>query len=196
MDNILYLDDYINLYNKNSHKLIVTKPYKKTLKNGFIIDKEKFIEKFNMILENHKLKNNFFSENIIVVINNMYNSQSKFLIKEVMEDLNYKKVTFINESNFLKINKNVIYINCNYEYFYFLYTGFEGNIQCNLYKNDLVNKNLIKYIIKLINKPNIILYGKNYKEIKNILEKSKIDYYIFEETENLIIKFLLNSKKM
>lgn len=196
MDNILYLDDYINLYNKNSHKLIVTKPYKKTLESGFIIDKEKFIEKFNMILENHKLKNNFFSENIIVIINNMYNSQSKFLIKEVMEDLNYKKVTFINESNFLKINQNVIYINCNYEYFYFLYTGLEGNIQCNLYKNDLVNRNIIKYIIKLINKPKIILYGKNYKEIKNILEKSKIDYYIFEETENLIIKFLLNSKKM
>ena len=49
MDNIIYIDDYINLYNKKNHKLIITKPYNNTLRNGFIIDKDKFIKKMNKI---------------------------------------------------------------------------------------------------------------------------------------------------
>jgi len=195
-DNILYLDDYINFYNKKNNTLLIIKPYKNTLKNGIIIDREKFIMKMTKVLEKNRLNKNLFSEGVSVISNNLFNKESKLLIKQTMEELNYVKIDFIQETNFLKVNKDNIFINCNYEYFYILFNNSSGNVICNIYKNDAINKALIKSIIKLINKRNVILYGKNYKEIKNILEKNHIEYFRFEETDNLIIKFLLNSKKV
>ena len=50
MNNILYLDDYINIYNLKNNKLITIKPYKNTLENGLIIDKDKFNKKLKWII--------------------------------------------------------------------------------------------------------------------------------------------------
>jgi len=196
MDNIIYIDDYINLYNKKNHKLIITKPYNNTLRNGFIIDKDKFIKKMNKILESNNLKNTFMSENISIIINNLHSKQDKILLREVMEELDYKNIKFIQELEYLKVEGNTLYINCNKSYFYFIYTNYLGNIEINLYKNDNVNKGLIINIIKTLNKNTIILYGKNYLEMANILQKNCKDYYFYEEFDNLIIKLLLNSKKV
>lgn len=196
MENILYLDDYINLYNKKSHKLIIVKPYKNTLRNGFVIDREKFIKKFNKILDTHNLKRNFFNESLNVIINNLYSKEDKLFIKELLENLNYKNIAFVQELEYLEIDKNTLYINCNYTYFYFIYTDIIGNIEINLYKNNQINKELFCNILKLLNKNVVILYGKNYKEIENILKREKIDYYFYEEADNLIINFLLNDKFM
>jgi len=193
MDNILYLDDYINLYNKRTNKLIIVKPYKNTLRNGFIIDRKKFINKFNKIINENKLKGNFFYENIFIIINNLYSKEYKLFIKEIMESLNYKKIIYINELDYLRIDKKHIYINCNYNYFYFLYTNKIGNIQLNIYKNDEINKKIFNNILKILNKDNIILYGKNYKEFINMMNKN-INYYYFEKSENLIINLLIKSK--
>ncbi|MBE6156586.1 MAG: hypothetical protein E7161_02455 [Firmicutes bacterium] len=196
MDNIIYIDDYINLYNKKNHKLIIAKPYKNTLRNGFVIDKDKFIKKMNKLLENNNLKNSFFNENITIVINNLYKKQDKIFIKEIIEELDYKNIKLLNEIDYLKIDKKVLYINCNKSYFYFLYTNCFGDIETNLYKNDNVNKSLVINIIKHLQKEILVLYGKNYLEISNILQREKIDYYFFEDSENLIIQILLNSKKV
>jgi len=196
MDNILYLDDYINLYNKKSNKLIIIKPYKNTLRNGFVIDKEKFVKKLNSTLEKNNLKNVFIKEDIFIIINNLYSRQEKVFIKEVMEELEYKNINFIQEINYLKQDKKNVYINCNFKYFYLIYTNNLGNVEINLYKNDNINKCIIKNIIKLLNKEQVFLYGKNFKEIKSILEKEKINYYFFDEADNLLINFLLNDKKV
>lgn len=196
MDNILYLDDYINLYNKKNHSLLIIKPYKDTLRNGKIIDRNKFIKKFHKLMEEHNLGSTFFNENISIIINNLHTSEDRLLLKEVMDELNYKNIKFIQETDYIKVNKEITYINYNNSYFYLLYLNKFGNTEVNLYKKDFINNSLIISILKKLNTKNIILYGKNIKELENILKKEKIEYYIYEESDNLLIKILLHNKKV
>ena len=196
MDNILYLDDYINLYNKKNKQLLVIKPYKNTFKNGLIINRDKFIKKMNNIKEKYMLKEKLFDENIYVISNNLYNKEDKNLINSILEELNYKNIKFINELNYLKINKDIIYINFNYSYFYFLYTDFLGNTKISIYENNVFNKNIIVPIINEMKKKIVIIYGKNNKELINIIDKTNINYYVFESSDNLIINYMVNDKKM
>ena len=108
MENILYLDDYINLYNKKKDLLIKNIPYKGTLKYGKIIDHIKFIKKYNKILENNKLNKNILGSSILVIINDSYTKEDKRIIKEALENLNYKRVVFKKELEYFKIKKNSI----------------------------------------------------------------------------------------
>ena len=190
MNNILYIDDYINLYNKNRKEIIKCLPYKDTLKNGLIIDRKKFIKRFNKLLNDYKLKNKIFSDNVLVIINNLYNKDYKLYLKDILEELNYKNIKYISEIKYLNFNKKTIFINCNYTYFYITYINEFGNIEINLYKNDFINKEILLDILKLINKKTIILYGKNSQEIKNYLNKKNIDYFIYEDTDNLLINLV------
>lgn len=194
MENILYLDDYINFYNKKKKSLIIEKPYKNTLENGKIINNDKFLKSIKKILDKNKIHPGLINEELTIICTSLFNKVDKNNLKNIMENLNYKKINFISELDLLKVNKNKLVINCNYSYYYFYYTDEIGNISINLYKNDNLNKSILKNLVKSTNKKEVILYGKNYKEIKNILEDNKIDYYFYEGSENVLINILL--KKM
>lgn len=196
MSNILYLDDYINFYDKKTHQLIIAKPYKNTLRNGFIIDKEKFNKKFLQMLDSYNLKQTFFNESMTIIINNLYTKEDKNLVQEAMEILNYKNIKFVQEIKYLKIDKSLLYINCNATYYYLIYTNYLGNVEVNLYKNDKINKKYLINIVKDLKKEKIILYGKNYKEIVNLISKQDLNYYYYQESDNLMIHYLLNNKKV
>lgn len=196
MDNILYLDEYINLYNKKNNKLIVQKLYKNTLLNGLIIDKEKFILSYKKILTKNNYNNNFFCENILVITNNLYKNLNKQILKEILEVLGYKKIKFVNELDYLKLEKNKIFINYNFGYFYILYLNKYGNVELNLYKNDYLNKSMINELLKNFKNHKIFIYGKNYQEIENILKKKNLNYYFFEESDNLLINMLISNKNV
>ena len=188
---ILYLDDYINFYNKNTLEITKIISYKDTLRNGIIINKTKFIKKMIKELNKIGIKNSIFTSSIKVIINNYYTCEDKELIKLVMEELNYKKVEFIHENNYLELNKNNVYLNCNYSYFYILYVDSYGDTKINMYKNDILNKSIFINLIDYFNNKNIILYGKNIKEFISVLDKYNIEYYVYEEKDNLIMKKVL-----
>ena len=196
MDNILYLDDYINLYNKKNNMLLIIKPYKNTLRNGIIIDRNKFIKKIRKLIKEYNLDGTFFAENISIITSKLHTKEDKILLKEIMDELNYKIVNFVQETDYIKLNKETIYINYNKSYFYILYLNEFGNSEINLYKNDHINNKLISNILGELNSKNIILYGKNIKELENILKKEKIEYYFYEDSDNLLIKNLLHNKKV
>lgn len=190
---ILYLDDYINLYSKKHNKILMVRPYKNTLKNGHIINKEKFIKKLMKILNEYQINKNIFNNAINVIINNSYSLIDKEILKEILELLNYKKVNFIQEINYLNINKNKLYINFNNSYFYIYSINKIGNVMINMYDNNEINSGLIKKIIKLYNKEKIYIFGKNYLELIKILNKEKIDYYFFENSEFLFLEVMIKN---
>lgn len=196
MKNILYLDDYINLYSEKLDKIIVEKPYKHTLSNGRIINTEKFIKYFKIIKEKHKINNNIFSENIIVIINSKIYEDDKIKLKRILEELNYKNIRIINELEILKINKKQLFINYNYSYFYMYYIE-NNKVKINMYENNFINRQLLLEVIKLTNKNEILVTGKNSKELDNILKTSKYNYYYYEDYDNLFIKMynLMSSNK-
>ena len=82
MENILYLDDYINFWNKKLNKILVIKPYKNTLLNGHIIDRDKFIKRFNKIIIDNKLNKNIFNNTITIIINSSYTKEDKRIINK------------------------------------------------------------------------------------------------------------------
>lgn len=196
MDNILYLDDFINLYSKKLMKLIIIKPYKDTLNAGRIINKEKFIKSFEKLKEKFKLNNNLISESITVIITSHIKNIDKQLLIEILEDLNYKDIKFINELEIIKIKKNIMFINYNHSYFYIYGMDKSGKIVFNIYENNVINKKVLLDIIKLWNKKEVIFTGKNYKELLNILKISKFNYYYFEKNDNLPIYLYLKGKNV
>lgn len=196
MENILYLDDYINFYIKKLNKLEVIKPYKNTLDNGKIIDRNKFIKIFKKIKEIYKLNNFIFNEKIIIIINKTYNKEDKILLQQIMEELEYKNITFINELELIKIGKKSLFINFNYTYFYIYYMDEYGLINIINLKNNMIIKKVLNHIINLLNKNTIIITGKNYKELVNMLKKTKYNYLYYEENECLFINLFIKNKSV
>lgn len=187
---ILYIDDYINLYSKRLNKIITYKPYKKTTYKGKIVDKNKFIKIYKKLKIDNKLISNLFKDNIIIIINNTYTTEDKILLKDIFEELNYKNTYFIQEVYLLNINNDSLYIECNYNYINILFNNKNKTI-IRSYEWDNITKNIIINIIKIINKDNIYIFGKNVLELESIINNT-IDYYIFSNYDTLLIRLLLD----
>ena len=196
MENILYLDDYINFYHVKNKLLIVHKPYKHTLKYGKIIDHDKFIKKFTKIIGDNKLNKNFFNSSINVIINGTYNKEDKRIIKDVLENFNYQKINFIPEIKFLKLTKKAIIINANLDYTLIYYLDYKGNMQVITLDNNKFLNVFLKYILNQFKNKRIYLYGKNYLKIIDLLKECHQNYFYYEDSENLIINKIINDKFM
>ena len=161
MENILYLDDFINFYHSKNKLLIVHKPYKQTLKYGRIIDHDKFIKKFTKIISDNKLNKNIFNSSISVITNGTYTKEDKKIIKDVLENFNYQKINFIPEIKYLKLTKKTLIINANLDYVLIYYLDYKGNMQVIT----LDNNKFLEMFLKDIS------YGfRDEKDIKNIEE--------------------------
>ncbi len=178
MNNILYLDDYINLYNKKKNIIIKYKPYKDTLKYGKIINKKRFIKIYNKLLNEYKINNNLFNESIVIIINPFYSIDDKNNLKTIFSDLNYFRIKLINEKILFNIN-NDLYINSNDSYYYI----FNNSVKL-LYDNNEINNININNIINYIKNDSIIIFGKSINTFTHILD----NYYVFEDNEQLVIK--------
>ena len=62
-------------------------------------------------------------------------------------------------------------------------------------KNNMIIKKVLNHIINLLNKNTIIITGKNYKELVNMLKKTKYNYLYYEENECLFINLFIKNKR-
>jgi len=193
MENILYLDDYINFYDKKTKRIISFKPYKHTLKNGLIIDSKKFINSYKKMKSVNNIVDTLINEKIILIVNSNYHADDRNKIKDILEELNYKNVKIINEVDLLNLNKNNIFINYNNTYFNIYYINDLNKVDLITYKKNNVNNSLVINILEYLNKENIIIFGKNYKELINIFKDTNYNYYFYEYSENLFINLLLKN---
>ena len=77
MEDYLYLDDDINFYSNKYKKLLIIKPFKDTLKYGHIINRSKFIKKFNSELKKNKFGNSIFNKRLKIIINSTFTEEDK-----------------------------------------------------------------------------------------------------------------------
>ncbi len=192
--NILYLDDYINLYYYKNKEIISRVPYKGTLQYGLIINKKKFIKSFSKLLLEKNIKSSLIKETIMVIINRIWTTRDKELIKDILLLFNYKKVVFVNEISYLNINKKEVYINYNLGYFYLSYIDDYGEVITSVYDNSLVNKSIITCLLKKINKE-VMCYGNNTKELLEIINNINKEYYVYKDSSNFILKTIIYSKE-
>lgn len=185
--NLLYLSDYINYYSVKSQKYVKFVPYKNTLKNGLIIDANKFIKSFNRMLKEYNIKTGIVPENILIITPPNFYSINKYIYKNIFENLNYKGIRFKSEIDFYDIEKNNVMINYNKNYFY-LSKIIQGKIKSEIYPNNLTILNLL---IKENNSKNIFIHGLLDDDLKSILRKNSANYYTYEFQNNYFIEKLV-----
>ena len=190
MDNILYLDNFINLYNYKNNLVIKVKPSKGILKYGKVTDRDKFLKTYSKILLDNKLNNNLFPSNITVIINGLYNREDKKLLINILEELNYKNIKFIKETKYLKVKRSNIVINCNLDYLYMYYYDGYGNLQIFNIDYNSFSKSIIKELLKKNNHKVYYLFGKNYPEFISVLESLKVKYFYYEKGDNIILELI------
>lgn len=190
-ENILYLDDYINLYISKEQKIIVSKPYKKTIKNGKIVNAKKFISSIERIKKENKIKTSLFKETITIIVNSSYNKEDKNLLKKIMNELNYTEINFINELDLLKIKKDELYILYEYSYYRLYYLNDLKKIKMLEYERNEVNNELLDKIITMLKKDKIFISGKDTYKLVETMDK-ECNFFYYENFNNLFIRLLLN----
>lgn len=190
-ENILYLDDYINLYISKEQKIIVSKPYKKTIKNGKIVNAKKFISSIERIKKENKIKTSLFKETITIIVNSSYNKEDKNLLKKIMNELNYTEINFINELDLLKIKKDELYIFYEYSYYRLYYLNDLKKIKMLEYERNEVNNELLDKIITMLKKDKIFISGKDTYKLVETMDK-EYNFFYYEDFNNLFIRLLLN----
>lgn len=184
MYNILYLNDFINYFNYKTKKIIKFKPFADTIENGIIIDIKKFIKCFKKILRDNNIKPGLFYDKLIIIIPPNFSNASKYLYKEIFNNLNFKIIIFKNEISLYKIAKNNINININTNYFYYTKVV-NGKTKSYLY--NIQDLDLLDFSNP---KETYYIYGSNTNKLVELLEKNKLNYYLFENQENYFINKL------
>lgn len=188
MNNIVYLDDFINIYSKKNKRIIVEES-SDILKKGKIINTRKFIEKFETIKKSNKL-NTLVKDNIYIIINNSYDEAYLNSLKQIFENLNYNKINYIKEEDLLNVNNKNIFINTSLNYFELLYY-YGKELICDYFDLNDLNLKILITIINFLNLKEIYLFGKNKNIVKSELINNQIKYYEYSSSENLYIKICL-----
>lgn len=152
--NIVYLtDEVIYIKNNKLNEIIKSKIKKGIIKNGRVINKDKFINAFTKIINDNKINNNIFGSTIKIIVNSSYSSIDINNLKEIFTYLNYRKVLIDYESKYYKLKNNNVYLSIydNYVYLYYL-DEYKKVISILIPRNMFVSKEdfylYIKYRVK------------------------------------------------
>ncbi len=188
--NILYLTD-------NSIYYKTDKIIKYPINKGIVINsKIGNIKKFNKILEellkSNKLNNSILGNKIKVIINNTWTKADIELLKNILINLNYRKIDFEYDYKYYHLNNKNAYLNILDNYMLLTIINEYQKIKTILINNDLFDSidEKMDYIAKAIsNKELYILgYGEDLINIFNNFEdKYKNTTYMFTNNESYIL---------
>ena len=154
----------------------------KAVENNKVINSDLFIEKLSNIIDNLKINNSIFSDNINIIIDSTYNLEELKLINTIFKELSFNKITFTNILELLNITNQELCIELNHNNFkiYYLNNTYEGYIYFN--KPLPIIDTYLKYIIKNNNINNIYIFGESekiYRLISYIEKKYHIQTYYY-----------------
>ena len=141
-----------------------------SIKNYKIINKTLFIEKFQEILDERKINAKLLTDNINIIIEQIYNQEDIEKLKDIFKELSFNDINIITNINILNKRSKEIIINVN-----------EKNIKI-YYQNKVIDTNIhfakhleilylyLKEILSEYKVNNIKLYGQ-YEKINQLARK-------------------------
>ncbi len=166
VNNIVYLtDETIYFKNVKTNKIIKQKINKNIIINGKVANIDKFMNVFDKILKDNNINNNIFGDTIKIIVNPTYTNSDNYLIKNLLEKFNFRKVLIENEIKNYKLNKENCYLNINNEYILMTYINEYQKIENYIIPNNFFNdeKSLFDYIKQKIKNKVVYLIGTGEK---------------------------------
>lgn len=91
----------------------ITYDFCNSIKNYKIINKYIFIDKFQEILEARKINSKLLTDNINIIIEQIYNQEDITKLKEIFKELSFNDINIINNLSILGKKSKEIIINLN-----------------------------------------------------------------------------------
>ena len=189
MKNIMYLvDNYIYYYYKG--KLIKYSLDDNILKNGKIANIKRFIEQFKVMIRTNRINISLFGTSIKVIINPSYTNADIEVLKNILENLGFNKISIINETKLYKLNKHNAYLNYNNEYYILTFINIYDKKEFYLIEQNFFDKKELQKFTrcKLSNK-DLLVFGLN-KEIDEFVENYGDNAYHFNNDETYLIDLI------
>lgn len=193
INNTLYLtDDYIFLKNKKKNIFIKSNINKGIVECNRIYNIEKFIKCYEKILRENKLNNNLIGDTIKIIVSPNYYPSDIFVLKNIFEKFNYRKVIVENEIKTYKLNNNNCYLNIFDNYMFLTYIDEYQKIKSYVINNNyyLDIEFLIKSIKNKIKDKDILIFGHG-KLLQEIFSKFEDLYnnktYLYSNFDTFII---------
>lgn len=157
-----------------------------SIKDGFIVNREKFIFEFLREVKNNKIKGKLLGDKINIVKESFYSISDLYFLENLFLEMGFIKVKFLNIKEYFKEFFSYIEINDNYMVI---------NFDKGLYLNFTYYKNIEKIIeyFKDSLKKDVILFGTNEKITK--IRIRGLNIYYLDNKERYIIESLLKVKK-
>ena len=179
---VYFLDNNLILVN---NKKVINKKVK-SINKGYIINRDLFINEFLGIVKKEKIKIKLLNSRVIVIKNTYFREADIFFIENIMNEIGFLKVDFLDIRNFWEKDNVYVELNTNY-----MIINFDKGLYFDLdYFKDIPK--IITYFKETFNK-DIYLYGTN-KNIVNIRIKNKLIYY-FDNYDTFIVDNILKLEK-
>lgn len=153
------------------------------LQEGYIVNKEIFMQEFSKVIKRIKIKNKLFGDNITVINNGYFTVGDLFFIENIFSELGFIKIYFKSIRDLLD-RDNVTYVEINNNYIV-LYLDKVIYLSIKYFKD--IPK-ILNFLKEFLNK-NIVLFGLN-KCIPEMSNKNVYIYYM-ENFKDYITQSLL-----
>ena len=182
--------DNIILYINNEYKIYNFK----SIYNYKITNKMLFIDELKNILEINKINNKLLTDNVNIIIENNYTEDDINKLIDILKELSFNHIKFINTKDILNIKENDLIINVSDNNIKLYHN--HNNLDINIY----FNKHLdiltiyIKELIEDYKVKNIKMYG-TYKQLNKIVNKLerkvRKEVYIYTQPDLIPIRYFV-----
>ncbi len=161
--------------------------------NYKIIDKQIFLEEITTIINENNINNHILTDNINIIIDDLYNNYDKENIKQIFKDLSFNQINIINLINIFTLNNHELLIDISNNIIKFYYNNqlLSINVYYNKYKQILMM--YLKDIVQDENIKAIKIFG-NYDDLSTLVKYiSKTilkEVYIYSHPDLMPIKLL------
>lgn len=178
-NNILYITDnkLILKDNDNYYDFIISS---KILNNGFILNKELFINEYFKNLKLNHLNKILWRKNILIITDYIYPYNEKKILKETFREIGYNEVSIKPIDSILKINKEDYFLINNdiLRLFYVDNLNQKGNLELN---QNILSEEEISFLLKNRCKNKRLFIINQNEKIISLIDKLKLDYYYYDK---------------